>query len=144
MRVVCFIFAAFVLAVSSAVAFNLVLPSEMLTLPSPPPRSSSSSSVCDVRFPVAHSLAVPDMRRLGLFVSSPTAYIPQTHLFAEPAYFVLTSEGIVKYAAVSSHPMGGRPNVDALLAGIAWSAQRAKEYPEFGSVVVGRAMHLPL
>ena len=45
------------------------------------------------------------MRTLGLYVSSPTDYIEQSFNFAEPAYFYLTADGLMKYIDVSSHPM---------------------------------------
>ena len=71
------------------------------------------------------------MRQLGLYVSNPKNYQPQTHEFSEPAYFVLDAHSNIKYRCESSHPMGGRPDVDAILAGVAWSAQNAIEHPEF-------------
>jgi hypothetical protein len=72
-------------------------------------------------------------------MSDPTNYIEQTHPFAEPAYFVLSPENIIKYVTIASHPMGGRINVDALLTDYNWSIQRAKEAPEFASVYWGSA-----
>jgi len=93
----------------------------------------------NLRFPVAYGLEEDVMRVLGLYVSDPTNYIEQKHRFAEPGYFVLNPENQLKYVALSSHPMGGRVNVDALLAGYNWSQGRIKEAPEFASVFWGSA-----
>ena len=71
------------------------------------------------------------MRTLGVYVSNPKNYQPQTHSFAEPAYFVLDEQSVIKYRCESSHPMGGRPDVDAILTGYNWSQQNAVEHPEY-------------
>ena len=92
-----------------------------------------------VKFPIAFGLTVPAIRALGLYVSSPTNYISQTQQFSEPAFFLLTPDNKIKYAAVASFPMGGRVDVDTLLAGFNWSLANAKEHPEFASVVWGSA-----
>ena len=63
------------------------------------------------------------MRTLGLYVSDPTDYIPQTFKFSEPAYFFLDGDNVIRYIDVASHPMGGRVNVDNLLAGVAFVKQ---------------------
>ena len=77
------------------------------------------------------------MRKLGLYVSDPKDYQPQTHRFSEPGYYFLTKDNIVKYVCISSHPMGGRINVDALIAGINWSEQEQKTNPAFSTVMWG-------
>ena len=77
------------------------------------------------------------MRTLGLYVSNPTHYIEQSFRFSEPAYFFLTPDNTIKYLCISSHPMGGRVNIDDLSAGYSWSLQNAKEHPEFAKVVWG-------
>lgn len=87
-----------------------------------------------LQFPVAYGLEEADMFQLGLFVSDPTHYIPQTHRFAEPAYFLLTANNDIQYVDIASHPMGGRVNVDNLIAGYQYSVQRAKEEPTFATV----------
>ena len=90
-------------------------------------------------FPVAYGLEEDTMHQLGLYVSDPTNYIPQKHRFAEPAYFFLTAENKIQYVSVASHPMGGRVNVDHLIAGYQYSTQRAKDEPSFGLVIWGAA-----
>ena len=88
-------------------------------------------------FPVAYGLEEDAMYQLGLYVSDPTNYIPQTHRFSEPAYFFLTTENKIQYVSIASHPMGGRVNVDHLIAGYQYSTQRAKDEPAFGLVIWG-------
>ena len=104
-----------------------------------PDAASAYVTAQGLTFPIAHSLQEKQIRELGLYVSNPTHYIPQTHKFSEPAYFFLTPDNIIKYVAISSHPMGGRVNVDHLLAGLNWSLEKAKAEPEFASVVWGSA-----
>jgi peroxiredoxin len=88
-------------------------------------------------FPVACGLDERAMHALGVYVSDPKHYQPQAYAFAEPAYFVLTDGGVIKYRAEASHPMGARPDVEALLAGWAWSRQHAVEHPEYATHVWG-------
>lgn len=52
---------------------------------------------------------------------------------------MLNDRSEIRYSCVSSHPMGGRPNVDALLAGLAFVKQKSLEHPEFNSVTWGSA-----
>lgn len=71
-------------------------------------------------FPIAAGLTEAQMRTLGLYISDPKGYQPQAHVFAEPAYFLLDADNSIRYLSYGSHPMGGRVNVDSLLAGINW------------------------
>ncbi len=65
------------------------------------------------------------------------AAVAQAHKFSEPATFMLTPKGAVKYLECASAPMGGRVSIDSYIAGYQWSTQNAKEHPEFASVVWG-------
>lgn len=89
-------------------------------------------------YPVAGGLTEQHMRSLGTYVSDPKNYQPQTYPFSEPAFFVLDgSTGAIKYRCEASCPMAGRPDVDAVLAGFAWSKQNAIEHPEYVGHVWG-------
>ncbi len=77
------------------------------------------------------------MRTLGLYVSDPKDYQPQKHRFSEPGYFFLNKDNIIKYICIASHPMGGRINIDALLAGLNWSEEQQKINPAFEHVIWG-------
>lgn len=54
-----------------------------------------------------------------------------TDLFSEPAYFIINPNGTVRYLCISSHPMGGRPNVEALLMGLDFVKKTLVKDPEF-------------
>mmetsp|Transcript_2489 Transcript_2489/g.5942 ORF Transcript_2489/g.5942 Transcript_2489/m.5942 type:complete len:187 (-) Transcript_2489:194-754(-) len=91
----------------------------------------------NLTFPVATGLKEADMRALGLYVSDPKDYQPQTYRFAEPAYFLITSEGKIRYICVSSFPMGGRPNVEDIIMGVEWVEGEIKRNPAFQDVIWG-------
>ena len=88
-------------------------------------------------FPVACGLSEANMRSLGLYVSDPKDYQPQKFRFSEPGYYFLSRDNTIKYVCIASHPMGGRINVDALLAGVNWSETEVKSNPSFQNVVWG-------
>ena len=90
-------------------------------------------------YPVACGLTEAHMRSLGVYVSDPKNYQPQSYAFAEPAFFVLdgAAGGVIKYRAESSCPLAARPDVDALLMGYAWIKQNAVEHPEYVGHVWG-------
>jgi len=88
-------------------------------------------------FPMACNLSETQMRLLGLYISDPKDYQPQTHRFAEPAYFLLDSDNTLRYLSYGSHPMGGRVNVDNLLAGLAWVKEETARNPAFQDVIWG-------
>lgn len=50
-----------------------------------------------VPFDVACGLDEQFMHTLGVYVSDPKHYQPQTFAFSEPAYFVLDPQGLIKY-----------------------------------------------
>lgn len=90
-----------------------------------------------IPFPVGYGLTEAQIKQIGAFASDPTSYIPQKHTFSEPAWFFLNDNSKIKYLEYASAPMGGRPNVDNLIAGYNWSTQNAKDHPEFRTVVWG-------
>lgn len=77
------------------------------------------------------------MRKLGLYISDPTFYVPQTYRFNEPAYYFLNPDSTIHYVDVASSPVGGRPNVDVLLMAKGYVAQRLTTDPDFKKVVWG-------
>jgi len=88
-------------------------------------------------FPVGYGLTVDQLKTIGTYISSPTHYIEQKHQFSEPAWFLLTPEGKIKYLDYGSAPFTGRPVVDNLIAGHNFSEKRKLEVPEFGGYVWG-------
>lgn len=68
-------------------------------------------------FPVGHSLSVDQMRRLGLYVSSPRGPQETDRPFSEPGLFVVTPEGKVQIVDISNAPWS-RPGLEAIAAGV--------------------------
>jgi peroxiredoxin len=99
--------------------------------------SEAFAATHGLTFPVGAGLTESQMRDLGLYVSSPKDYQPQDHLFSEPAFFLLTPTGIIRYVEVASFPMGGRPNVDNLIAGVQWVEEEKQRVPAFADNIWG-------
>lgn len=83
-----------------------------------------------VSFPLYHSLALDDMKRLGLYISEPRGDSETDHLFAEPAMFVVNHRNKVQLLNISNGPFA-RPDVDQLLEGLRYA--RENEYPIRGT-----------
>lgn len=84
------------------------------------------------------TITEPVMRTLGLYVSEPKDYqAEQTHKFSEPGYFFLSADQTIQYLCYASHPMGGRVNVDSLLAGLAWIKSEGERNPAFKPFIFG-------
>jgi peroxiredoxin len=83
------------------------------------------------RFPVGYGLSVPQMRELGLYVSSPRSAQEADRPFAEPGLFLINPEGRVQIVEISNAPFA-RPD----LAAIARGARRIQEmnYPIRGTL----------
>lgn len=93
--------------------------------------SEAFAAAHGLTFPVGAGLTESQMRDLGLYVSSPRT------LFSEPAFFLLTPTGIIRYVEVASFPMGGRPNVDNLIAGVQWVEEEKQRVPAFADNIWG-------
>ena len=70
-----------------------------------------------LRFPVAYGLSTDDMRRLGLYISSPQPG-ETSRPFAEPALFVVNPDGQTQVIAVTNAPFS-RPDLQTVLEGLA-------------------------
>lgn len=77
------------------------------------------------------------IRQLGLYISDPTFYTPQTYRFSEPGYYFLNPDSTIHYVDIASAPVGGRPNVDLLLMAKEYVANRLSTEPDFKKVVWG-------
>jgi peroxiredoxin len=82
------------------------------------------------RFPLGYGLSVPQMRELGLYVSSPRSAQETDRPFAEPGLFLINPAGTVQIVDISNAPFA-RPD----LAAIARGAKRIQEmdYPIRGT-----------
>ncbi|ORY45899.1 hypothetical protein BCR33DRAFT_715929 [Rhizoclosmatium globosum] len=75
----------------------------------------------EITFPVGYNLGVQEMKQLGVYVSAPTNYIEQEQLFSEPAWFLVLSNGLIKFLDYSSVPFGGRPDVERVVQFYKWT-----------------------
>ncbi len=71
-------------------------------------------------FTLCHGLTVPQMRRLGLYVSEPLSDMETTHIFAEPGAFALRPDGSLMLVDISNGP-AARPDLDELLDGMTFN-----------------------
>jgi len=81
-------------------------------------------------FPVGYGLTEPQMRELGLYVSSPRSAAETDHLFSEPGLFVINPQGQTPIIDVSNAPFV-RPDLEGLLNGLKFIAD--KDYPIRGT-----------
>lgn len=73
-------------------------------------------------FDIGHDLSVPDMRRLGLYVSTPLSHQETDRPFAEPAVFCIRPDGTLQIAAISNGP-AARPDLNELLDGMIFTIE---------------------
>lgn len=81
-------------------------------------------------FPVGYDLTEPQMRQLGLYVSSPRSPEETDRNFAEPGLFVINPQGTIQIVDVSNAPFA-RPDLEGLLSGLKFII--AKDYPIRGT-----------
>lgn len=94
-------------------------------------RARSEAEAENWTLPVLAELSEPQMRDLGLYISSPRTPEETDRNFAEPGVFVLNPEGLVQIVDISNAPFA-RPDLKGLLAGI--SFVKTKGYPVRGTV----------
>ncbi|WP_137176919.1 redoxin domain-containing protein [Roseomonas sp. AR75] len=84
------------------------------------------------RFPIGHDLSVPQMRELGLYVSSPRSAQETDRPFAEPGLFLINPDSLLQVVDISNAPWA-RPDLAAILRGV----RRIQEvgYPIRGTLV---------
>jgi len=78
----------------------------------------------DVTFPLAYGVTVEQMYNLGLYIRSPQE---MDHAFAEPAVFVVNSEGQIQVIDISNIPFV-RPELQALVNGLGWIRNPENNY----------------
>lgn len=81
-------------------------------------------------FSLLTGLSEEQMRQLGLYMSSPRSPEETDRMFAEPAIFVLNSQGRVQIVDLSNAPFA-RPDLKALLGGLRYII--ANDYPVRGT-----------
>ncbi|MCF2860306.1 redoxin domain-containing protein [Pseudoalteromonas sp. SMS1] len=84
-----------------------------------------------VGYPIAYGLPLEKMKTLGLYISVPRSEQETDHPFAEPALFVVNSQGNIQVIDISNNPFV-RPELAALTNGLAWIRNPDNNYPVRG------------
>lgn len=85
-----------------------------------------------VNFPLFHGLTIEQMKRLGLYISTPRSEQETDHPFAEPGLFVINSDGKVQVVEISNNPFA-RPDMEVLVSGLEWIRSPDNNYPIRGT-----------
>ena len=85
-----------------------------------------------VSYPLYHGLNVEQMRGLGLYISEPRSEQETDHPFAEPALFVINSEGRIQIVDIANAPFS-RPAPETLVSGLEFIRDPANDYPIRGT-----------
>ncbi len=85
----------------------------------------------DVSFPLAYGLTNEQMQTLGLYISDPRSPEETDHAFAEPGLFVVNASGNIQVVDISNNPFV-RPELQALVNGLAWIRNPENNYPVRG------------
>lgn len=96
------------------------------------PKEKADAFMAEIQpnFPVGYGLAVGDMRRLGLYVSSPRSPQETDRPFAEPGLIVVNPSGAAQIVDISNAPFA-RPDLAAILKGLQFIQE--KGYPVRGT-----------
>jgi len=82
----------------------------------------------DVTFPLAYGLTIEKIQKLGLYISDPRSAQETDHPFSEPGLFVVNAEGNIQVVDISNNPFV-RPELQALVNGLAWIRNPENNYP---------------
>ena len=74
------------------------------------------------QFPLAYGLSEPQMRALGLYVSSPLSDAETDRVFEEPGAFGIRGDGTLQLVDISNGP-AARPDLDELLDGMIFNIE---------------------
>lgn len=86
----------------------------------------------EVTFPLYYGLTIGQMQELGLYISHPRSPEETDHPFAEPGLFVINADGNVQVVDISNNPFV-RPELEALVSGLAWIRDPDNNYPIRGT-----------
>ena len=86
----------------------------------------------DVSFPLYYGLRIEQMQELGLYVSHPRSAQETDHPFPEPGLFVINEERQLQVVDISNNPFV-RPELEALVSGLAWIRDPDNNYPIRGT-----------
>ncbi|SET06143.1 redoxin domain-containing protein [Thalassotalea agarivorans] len=82
----------------------------------------------ELDFPLGFGLTTQQMTDLGTYISDPRSPQETDHPFAEPALFVVNSEGTIQVVDYSNNPFV-RPELRTLVNGLAWIRNPENNYP---------------
>ncbi len=85
-----------------------------------------------VRFPLCYGLTEQQMKKLGLYISTPRSEKENNHPFAEPGLFIINDEGVLHVVAVSNNPFV-RPDAEGVVSGLEWIRNPDNHYPIRGT-----------
>jgi len=96
----------------------------------PKDKAESFAEEVGLTVPVAYDLSIPQMKQLGLYVSTPRSDAETDRPFPEPGLFVVSPEGKAHIIEIANAPFI-RPELDMVVRGI----ERAKDgYPTRGTM----------
>ena len=83
----------------------------------PQGKAETQVAECGWTFPVGYDLSLPQMKKLGLYISEPRSRQETDRPFSEPALFVINPEGNIQIVDISNAPFA-RPDLKSLLKGL--------------------------
>ncbi len=95
-------------------------------------RAISHMEEVSPNFEVAHSMSIPQMQELGLYISGPHNGMNVETPFAEPGLFVLDENGILQIIDISNVPFA-RPDLAWIAKGIGFRRGPMKDAPVNGT-----------
>jgi peroxiredoxin len=96
----------------------------------PQDKAHAMAEEVTLTMPIGYDLSIPQMRKLGLYVSTPRSAQETDRPFAEPGLFVINADAEVQIVDVSNAPFA-RPDLQSVLNGIKFI--RDKDYPIRGT-----------
>lgn len=88
-------------------------------------------------FTILAGLTEKNMHSLGLYVTDPRKNVARAHPFCEPGYILLYPDSTIKYIDISSHPFGGRIDLDEMLSQLSQDEIESASDPELKRVIWG-------
>ena len=85
-----------------------------------------------VGFPLYFGLTIEQMKTLGVYISIPRSEKETDHPFPEPGLFVINADNQVQVVDISNNPFV-RPELEALVSGLAWIRNPENNYPIRGT-----------
>lgn len=95
-------------------------------------RASDQIKEAGVSYPVGYGLTVPQMQKIGLYISSPRHGIDVEGPFAEPGLFVANEEGLLRMVDIANVPFF-RPQLSSLVGGLRFMRGMTEDLPANGT-----------